>query len=547
MKEKLGDVGAKLKEKLGSLKKVPKKIWIIISSVLLAIIITVVVVVMNRPYSVLVTGVSSGEMNNVLSFLKEAGVTDYKIENNDTVLVLSSQEPALKAKLLMEDYPQEAYGYSTWYDHVGALSTESEKNINWLITVQERMGAVIRNFDNVKDAVVNITQGQDRSYILDSGNVVEATASVAVTMQSGTELTKKQAEAIQTLVAYGVQGLQVNNVVITDTTTGNTYTMMSEGEDHEGASSLKLRLEEQWENNIRTEVMKVLLPFFGEGNVTVGVNCVVDISNVVEERHDVYLPEWAQDGSTDGRGVIGAETNDWYVGRPGGGAVGGLVGSETNSDLPEYVEDLSDPTGDEDVISGSNQKDYDNPKSDKHIVTNAGVLQDCTVSVSINSAHVKNVDLDEIQKHVARAAGIKGTIDPVTKEEDLGDKVSVVMREFYEPSLLPTGSLGYVVEPWVIGVAAGVILLFVIILTVILMIRRKKKKKKAQLEAAMQGAGAPVGDVQQVVQAGADIMNMRSEKNMELRKDIRQFTNDNPEIAAQMIRGWLRGGDDNNG
>jgi len=40
-------------------------------------------------------------------------------------------------------------------------------------------------------------------------------------------------------------------------------------------------------------------------------------------------------------------------------------------------------------------------------------------------------------------------------------------------------------------------------------------------------------------------MSLQTEKSMELRKDIRQFANDNPEIAAQMVRGWLRGGEMN--
>ena len=40
-------------------------------------------------------------------------------------------------------------------------------------------------------------------------------------------------------------------------------------------------------------------------------------------------------------------------------------------------------------------------------------------------------------------------------------------------------------------------------------------------------------------------MSLQTERSMELRKDIRQFTDDNPEIAAQMLRGWLRGGEDN--
>ena len=44
---------------------------------------------------------------------------------------------------------------------------------------------------------------------------------------------------------------------------------------------------------------------------------------------------------------------------------------------------------------------------------------------------------------------------------------------------------------------------------------------------------------------GADVMDLEMERSMELRKDIRQFAQDNPEIAAQMIKGWLRGGDEN--
>ena len=43
---------------------------------------------------------------------------------------------------------------------------------------------------------------------------------------------------------------------------------------------------------------------------------------------------------------------------------------------------------------------------------------------------------------------------------------------------------------------------------------------------------------------GADVMSMQSERSIELRQDIRKFAEDNPEIAAQMLRGWLRGDDE---
>ena len=38
-------------------------------------------------------------------------------------------------------------------------------------------------------------------------------------------------------------------------------------------------------------------------------------------------------------------------------------------------------------------------------------------------------------------------------------------------------------------------------------------------------------------------MNLQTEKSMELRKDVRKFAEANPEIAAQMVKSWLREGD----
>ena len=68
------------------------------------------------------------------------------------------------------------------------------------------------------------------------------------------------------------------------------------------------------------------------------------------------------------------------------------------------------------------------------------------------------------------------------------------------------------------------------------------EEAKKELDDMLAAAGfAP--DV--TAPAGADVMSLQTEKSMELRKDIRQFANDNPEIAAQMVRGWLKGGEMN--
>ena len=382
--------------------------------------------------------------------------------------------------------------------------------------------------------------------------MVEASAAVSLTMVEGEMLSDDQAAAIQDLVAHAVQGLEIDSVSIIDTS-GNVYlTGDALGGD---ASALKLQLQQAFENRIRTQVVNVLTPFFGEDNVKVAVTCEVEVNRTTEQRHETVLPEYAQDGSTDGRGIVGAEQAEGYIGRPGDNPAGGLVGTEVNSDLPEQVEaNLTVQDGDN-TIAGSKHVEYDNTHSEIQIDNNgAAHMTDCSVAVSINSRTAGDFNVDTIRQHVARAANITGELDPVTGEEILDGKISVVAMDFYDPNIVvpgPNGGDNVLGVPLWVLIAAGVgLLLFIILLTVILLLRRKKRKKqeaqqeqeRREMEAMMAAAGLAENAE---LQTGADVMDLEMERSMELRKDIRQFVSDNPEIAAQMVKSWLRGGDDN--
>lgn len=549
VKEKAKALLSKTKERL---KTVSKKVWIAIAAVLVIIIVAAAVVLtLNKEeYAVLITQVSNSEASDVLTFLTEQGVTDYKMEDGNTILVPESQETALKARLLMANLTETG---SYYMDNLNAFSTNEERSYADRKDLEAKMAGVIRSFDNVIDATVNITPGENRAYILDSGNVVKASAAVKVTMMEGKMLSDGQAQAIQEFVAHSVQGLEIDSVSIVDSV-GNIYLT---GDALNGdASALKMQFQQAMENRIRTQVMNVLMPFFGEDNVRVGVTCEVEVNRTTEERNETILPPYAQDGSTDGRGVVGSEHWEGYVGRPGDNPAGGIPGTETNSDLPEYVEGLTDPQDGDNSIYSNKQIDYDNSHSTINIDNNGAVnMKDCTVSVSVNARTAGDFNIEDIRRHTAKAAGITGEIDPVTGEEILENKISVVSMEFYDPNLNagPSGSGedGQSVPLWVLIAAGAGLLLFIILLTVILLLRRKKRKKleaqqeaeRREMEAMLAAAG--LSEEGEGAQDGADVMDLELERSMELRKDIRQFVSDNPEIAAQMIKIWLKGGDDN--
>ena len=544
MKEKAKALFDKTKERL---KSVSKKIWIAIAAVLVVLIVAIAMALtLNQTeYAVLVTQVSDTEASKILNFLSEQGVTNYKVEDGNTVLVPAGQESALKARILMADLNQTGNYYT---ENLSAFSTNEERLAVEKTALEMKIAGVIRNFPNVVDATVNITPGENRAYILDSNNVIQASAGVILTMVEGEMLTEEQAASIQQFISNSVQGLEIESVSISDTA-GNIYLT---GDALNGdASAMKIQLQQAWENRTNTNIKKVLDPIFGEDNVKVAVTCEVEVDRITEQRTEIRLPE----GAEDGRGIVSSERGSYYVGRPEEGLPGGVVGTESNSDLVEAVEAGALPQNGDTMIAGDKQIDYENSRSEFQIDSiGAGRVTDCTVAVTINSRTAGDFDVEDIRRHVARAAKIQGELDPVTGEEILDSKMSVLAMEFYDPNVGLQPGLepgGFFEEHMWIVIAAGVgLLLFIILLTVILLLRRKKRKQQQEqeererrdMEAMMAAAG--LGENGEAA-AGADVMELEMERSMELRKDIRQFASDNPEIAAQMIKTWLKGGDGN--
>lgn len=586
-KEKLRGYLDKVKTTLG---KVSKKMWIligIIAAVVVALAIAAIVYFNTRPYAALISGASDDETATVTSWLQEQGVTDYKTDGSGTILVPQSQVMSLKTRLLQEQYTNTNSPWQGYFERVSALSTVKDRDNAWQITLVEALESTIRGFDNVRDADVYINFGQDNGYVLDPNNRVKASASVRLTMEQGKLLTADQANAIRYLISKGVAGLDVSEVSICDTK-GNIYDGLTTGgnADSVDATALALQTEQYWNNSIRAQIEQLLEPMYGEGNYSVGVHSTVELGDKTINEYEVHLPEFAQDGSTNGAGIIGSRFYSYQVRVGDDVAAGGLVGTPTNSDLINYVEEGESVADALARLVGEGNIEYDNSKTQTQLIITAATLKDVTVAVSINTLPnpnepPKTVDAEYMTQHVAKAAGIQAPLelpDNTTVEDYLGRKISVLGTEFYrapepEPELTFLQTLETMGIPsWVVFAAVGGLLLFVIILvTVILLVRRGKKKKlEAEQKAieelmatAMPGQtviigadGQPVtvtvgpdGEaVETPVQldengnpvSGADVMDLHTERSMELRQSIRDFVDENMEVAALLIKSWMK-------
>ncbi len=559
MDEKMKQYGKKVTDLFSKVSKKTWRIIIAVTGVLVIAAVILTVVLMDKTYVPLFRELSSEDMTSIINYLNEQNITDYKVQNNDTILVPEAMEPSLKARVMGAGYPSSSDHYQLYKENVGSLSTQSDRNTFFKLDLQERLGSTIECFDNVREAHVFITPGENNNFVLNRDNTVNASATVVVTTRNG-RLTDEVASAIRRAVNHAVEGLNFDQVTIEDQN-GTAYIDTDKISSMSDESLLRMMLESEQNAAIRRSILDLLTPVFGAENVSVGVNTTVDVSHNWEENVRYYLPEYAQDGSTDGKGIIGRRVFSGEITRDANQTEGGVPGTTDNADLTEYVESAEAINGNETGLSVHGEYDYQTNQDTLQREYSGGVVTDCMVSVTIN-AQPGSINVQDWVSHVARAAGIDSAME--------NDKVSVLAAPFYvAPAAPATPAVTFFagLPAWVLYAAiAGLAVFLLLIILIMVLVSRGKKKRKAQEEAllAEQQAAAALAAEQQAAllaaagaingdgeaeppKTGANIMEIHTERSMELRRDVRAFAENNPEVAAYMIKSWLKGDEDENG
>jgi len=390
----------KAKEALG---KVSKKIWIIIGVTLAALIIGIVIFLNTRPYAPLISGATEEEAGAVLSWLQEQGFTDYRVEGSGTVKVPESQVSGLKARLLVDQYSQANASPTGYFEQVSALSTQADRDRAWLVDARSRMERTISQFPGVRSVTVDLDLGEDQLYVLDSSKRVEATASVFLTM--------------------------LESVSIGDTE-GNDYSGQVDSAGVAAASSaLKLQLERQIGADFEKKILQGYVPIYGEDNVSVIVNVEVELGDKTINDYEVTLPDFALDGETGGRGIIGKQFYTYQFLTPDEAAVGGVVGTPSNSELPTYVEPEDAEAELQGILEEQHQTEYDNSKTQTQMIITAGTISKVTATIGIDAKDCPNADVDTILKGAASAIGLVAPLeldDGMTELQYLSRYITVI-------------------------------------------------------------------------------------------------------------------------
>lgn len=533
MRERLDNILGKLKEINAKISK--RNRILIISGVVALLVLAVVgaIVLNSQPYDTLFSSVNQQEASEIVTALQELGVTA-KYGKEGDISVPKDQVDSLRAQLVMQGYPKSGLTYDTFSNNVDMMSTDFDKKQYRLFDLQDRLGATIRRFDGVKDATVTLAEGTDSNYV-QTEDKVKPSGTVAIVTQNGATLDEDTVKGIQRLVAKSLPGMSEEDVLVTDNT-GRDLTEMGDM-SQTGSSKLKLALEHEMESTMQSKVMTLLTPIFGEDKVRVTAKCTMDIDKKIKEIV-TYLPT-----TDDNKGVMKKETrNIEIVGQ--GTAEAGVVGTDSNAQVPVYPNITTD--GSEIYYKDDESFDYLVSQVKEQIQSDAGVVSDLAVSVVVDGQDLNQTELAEMKRLVAITAGISPA--------DADEKVAVFRATFAEDPGTPTKTFAEIVkEKNLVPIGIALLAVLLIIGVIALIIRRKLKARKEAARAAAQAAEeeAALAELRAREKAERDramVLKYDEEKQtreQELREEVQEFADKNPEISAQLIKTWLRGGDVN--
>jgi flagellar M-ring protein FliF len=483
----------------------------IIAGVMLVLIVALVVFLNYQPYTTLFSDLEAAELSEILQILQDTGI-DARVVDSDTILVPKNQEAMLKMRLATEGYPRSGFSYDIYLNNVDAMTTDSDRRTYLAFQLQERIQQAVQTISGVQKAVVTLALPDTGSFVL-SQNQSTPTASVVVTMTGGEELSSAQVNGVKQLVAKGVPGMDKDEVAVINSATGNE--MGSDVDSASGRATDKMAIEKQIDTTIENKVSEILRPLVGGGYATVVATSRVSTdSGVIQST--TYYPS-PEDGTT---GVTASESH-YLEGANEELLASGVPGAETNADIPTY-EELVDADGNGYFV---NKYDYNYYVSEvkEQMERSDVVIESIGISVVIFSDVLTEMDQMEIQSLVARTANVQ--------EED----VYVLLRSVEASPEQPTG-VAYLRANWWILVALGALLLLIIIVIVVILLSKRRRKTMEDMEKAAQEEemARQLGEI-------TSIPIPEESQQQKLARQIKSFADEHPEIAAQLIRSWLKG------
>lgn len=552
VKNTLLKMGSAIKDKVSSLSK---KTIIIISAAAGVLILSVVIlsIIMNQTrYTVLYGGVTSTEASEIVQYARETlGITDIKINGNGDILVDATQAEDARVALSMANYPKSGFNYDIWNNGVNAFSTNTEIKERQKQQLESNLMATLRHFNKVSEALVILNIPPKDDYVLTS-NQLPSTASVTLSLKE--DLIAEEVDGMYNLVATAVPNLNRDNITITDQNGIQLFADYSTPSIVEQSEALQMEYKrtayrKDVQLDLENSIKGILSGAFEDVRVSVGV--MLNFDKQVSEVLEYSAPNIDEDGFQ--HGIVDNEIVQQATG--GIGVSGGLPGTATNADIsPDYPTLATDEDG-QYYTEYRREINYKVNETKKQIEKDGCTFDRLSASVVVKSNNEFTAEEETRWRNtIANAIGA----DP--------EFVSIKTAPFVEltnPSIEGGNiNIGNISSEGMILLAVIIVLGVVLIVLLILALNapgsRKKRRAGGYAPATVPAAAgasangeegegeymqgdrpARVDDGEfELTSLNAEVPETREEA---LKREIQDFSKNNPEIVAQLIRNWMRG------
>ena len=517
------------------------KISIILASVSLILIIGFSTIMNNKTnYAVLFSDLSDVDSGNITKNLEERGVK-YKLEDNGSkVLVEATEIDKIRIDLAVEDQlPNKSTGFEI-FDQKNMMGTDEDRKVMYQRAVTGELQRAIESLEAVKEAKVMLVT--PNKSIFEEKNK-EASASIILKLKPNQGLSEEAIKGIASLASGAVENLPQKNIKIVDEQGNVLSDILNENKD---ISSTDLagkyqKLKDDIEVRMEEKTNDLLGTLFSEDKINVAVNVDLDFDSIEKTTVTYDDPKTRSEeihASSDGAGIDTQKIE--------GGNVEDNVSNVIGTD-------------------GANGKNYN------HIINNEldtettkvlnapGVVKRVTASVLINE-NLSVQEKNQIESLVQSAVGY---------DRERGDQITIQGMTFTTPDtevkeeVINKGrSLSDLfLNPITIAIIAVLIITIAIGTYLAIKNKRKEDAEFAEYEAldvTKTIVETEPTEVEPTIKVEEkeypkpmeklSLSSMEEEdfekdavvKTIDKKEQARRYAKENPEVAADLIKVWMK-------
>ena len=441
--------------------------------------------------------------------------------------------------------------------------TDYERNVNFQRAMKDMITDHIKAIDDVDNANVTITFPERELFRSDQNPV---TASVIITPKPGSDITenRKKVEGIQKLLKFAVEGLQDDNIVITDQSgmVLNDFTGMAEL-DRLTLIEKEAKHIQKLEAEYRAKVLQALQHTFSPNRVRdLNIKFDKDMSKEAIDKEVITpivvkprTPGLAYDDSEQVLFVNRSQTTSTTKWEGTGFNPEGPAGVEGQT--PPAFKDMSNLYG-----RMSQENEVQNRELNKTVTRGERSPQIDRLTVSVNIDGTWKWKYNEKGDPVILPDGsIEREYTPVPQEQlrqaqelvqdaigfkaERGDSVTVRNIPFDRTKEFGEEDAAYFrkkqMQTTIIVFLSGLTLLLISFIIFRVIAREMERRRRlAEEERARREQALRESAMMEAEQEGMEVsISMEERSRMELMESVVNLTKEHPEDCAQLIRTWL--------